>query len=165
MRTITYLLTRQRFYGKRLIGHCLAYCFSFLRWLYFIPPSHPTIILRDFPLWNLCYSNSPLVCTSSSLVASGFEASLLAENMKIGMEVYFGMLFHILRGGACSDHLVAAKCSILDENLLQIAKSQKVFEGFWWNLTWNILLGRRILLQNSKLLQQPEGLLQLAANF
>ena len=65
-----------------------------------------------------------------SLVASGLEASLLAENMKIGMVVYFGMLFHILRGGACSDHLVAAKCSILDVILLQIAISQKVFEGF-----------------------------------
>ena len=103
--------------------------------------------------------------TRNSLAASGLEASLLAENMKIGMVVYFGMLFHILRGGACSDHLVAAKCSILDEILLQIAISQKVFDGFWWNLIWNIPFGRRILLPNSKLLQQPEGLLQLAANF
>ena len=57
-------------------------------------------------------------------------ASLLAENMKFGMVVYFDLLFHIRNVGAGSDHSVAAKCSILDIILLQINVSQKVFEGF-----------------------------------
>ena len=56
--------------------------------------------------------------------------SLLAENMKLGMMVYFDLLSHFGNFGACTDHLVAAKCSIFDEILLQIAISQKLLEGF-----------------------------------
>ena len=41
------------------------------------------------------------------------------------MVVYFDLLFHIGRGGAFSVHWVAAKCSIFDQNLLQIAISQE----------------------------------------
>ena len=50
--------------------------------------------------------------------------------MKFGMKVYFDLLYHFGRGGACSDQKVAAKCSIFDEILLQIAISKKVFDGF-----------------------------------
>ena len=84
--------------------------------------------------------------------------------MKFDMVVYFDLRFHIGRGGASSVHWVAAKCSIFDQNLLQIAISQEVLERFERNSSWGIPFGRRIRLPNLKLLRQPEGLLQAAAN-
>ena len=58
------------------------------------------------------------------------QASFAAESMKHGMMMYFCLLYHIRNVGAWSNHLVAAKCGIFDEILLQIAISQKVLEGF-----------------------------------
>ena len=84
--------------------------------------------------------------------------------MKLGMMVYFDLLSHFGNFGACTDHLVAAKCSIFDEILLQIAISQKLLEGFGYNFTCSIPLDSRIPLPKNKLLLPPEGLLQLAAN-
>ena len=54
------------------------------------------------------------------------QASFAAGSMKLGMMMQFFLLYHIRNVGACSDHLVAAKCSIFDEILLQIAISKKV---------------------------------------
>ena len=42
----------------------------------------------------------------------------------------FYLFFHVRGGRVCVYHEVAAKCSTFDEVLLQIAISQKVFEGF-----------------------------------
>ena len=58
------------------------------------------------------------------------QASFAAESMKHGMMMYFCLLYHIRNVGAWSNHLVAAKCGIFDEILLQIAISQKVLDVF-----------------------------------
>ena len=74
------------------------------------------------------------------------------------------LLFHVGRGGACSDYWVAVKCSIFDEILLPITISPKVLKGFGWNFSCSIHLGRLIPLSNEKLLPSVIGLLQLATN-
>ena len=58
------------------------------------------------------------------------QASFPAENMKLGMMMYFCLHYHIRNVGALSDHLVAAKCGIFDEILLQITISKKVLDVF-----------------------------------
>ena len=44
----------------------------------------------------------------------------------------FYLFFHVRGGRVCVYHEAAAKCSTFNEVLLQIAISQKVFEGFEW---------------------------------
>ena len=75
------------------------------------------------------------------------------------------LLFHVGRGGACSDYWVAVKCSIFDEILLPITISPKVLKGFGWNFSCSIHLGRLIPLSNERLLPSVIGLLQLATFF
>lgn len=57
------------------------------------------------------------------------QASFAAESMKLCM-MYFCLLYQIRNVGAWSNHLVAAKCGIFDEILLQIAISKKVLDVF-----------------------------------
>ena len=76
------------------------------------------------------------------------------------------LLFHVGRGGACSDFWVAVKCSIFDEILLPITISPTVdLDGFGWNFSCSIHLGRLIPLSNERLLPSVIGLLQLATFF
>ena len=77
--------------------------------------------------------------------------------MIFGVVMSFYLFFHVRGGRVCVYHEVAAKWSTFDEVLLQIAISQKVFEGFEWNLQSNIPLGKQILLPSLKLPKQWKG--------
>ena len=59
-----------------------------------------------------------------------YERKHPPEIIIFGVVMSFYLFFHVRGGRVCMYHEVAAKCSTFDEVLLQIAISQKVFEGF-----------------------------------